>query len=64
MKRGMNCHKNLDGVMANARFGIMHIIDRNGTKHEVPQVCIKKSGILKKNWRDLFTKVNGYAIPA
>lgn len=64
MKRGMNCHKSLAGVMSNARFGIIHIVDKDGIKHEVPQICLKKSGILKKNWRNLFAKVNGYAIPA
>lgn len=63
-KMGNNCHKDLSGVMANARFGVLRILGTDGKKHEIPQVCINKSGTLKKNWRDLFTKVNGYAIPA
>ena len=63
-KVGNNCHKSLQGVMNNAGFGKLTVLDTDGKKHEIPKICLKQNGILKKNWRNLFAKVNGYAIPA
>lgn len=64
-KAGNQCHKSLQGVMANFGFGNMFVIGRDGVKYQIPSICLKKTdGNLKKNWRGLFIKEMGFAIPA
>ena len=64
-RRGNACHKDLNGIMANSGFGSMFVLGRDGIKYQIPSICIKKTdGNLKKNWRGLFIREMGYAIPA
>ena len=63
--KGNNCHKDLSGVMANSGFGKLVVRGRDGEMYDLPSACIKKTdGCLKKNWRGIFIKEMGYAIPA
>ena len=65
IKQGNNCHKDLSGVMANSGFGKLVMRGRDGVMHEIPAACIKKTnGCLKNNWRGIFIREMGYAIPA
>ena len=64
-KVGNQCHMDLSGVMANAHFGKLTVRGRDGNMYELPDKCIKKTnGCLKANWRGIFVKEMGYAIPA
>ncbi len=65
MKVGNNCHKDLTGVMAHTGFGKLTIRGHDGNMHTIPSKCIKKTtGCLKNNWRAIFYREMGYAIPA
>jgi hypothetical protein len=63
-KVGNQCHKDLSGVMANAHFGRLTILGKDGAKHEIPEACLFKTGLLKKSWKAIFKREMGYAIPA
>ena len=59
MKRGNSCHRDMSGVMANARFGKLTINGRI-----IPEKCLKTNGELKKEWKSIYLEQTGYRYSA